>query len=146
LEYDQTQFKIITEKSEGQLLKPADQETDLRTDSLYHLQESETRYRDLVDFSTSIVLEWDTEGKIVYLNKHGLDFFGYTPGELYGQHVVGTIVDPVDSEGTDLEEKMRIVPKSPDGFYSSENENVKKNGEKAWIAWTNFLYICIIDD
>lgn len=113
------------------------QEMDKRVTSENALRESEAKYRNLIDYSTSIVLEWDTDGCILFINKYGLDFFGYTQNELFGKHVIGTIVNQYDENGFDLQEKMRIVPKSPEEFYSSENENIKKNGEKVWIAWTN---------
>jgi len=101
------------------------------------LSESETKYRNLVDHSTSIVLEWDTDGNVVFLNQFGLDFFGFTAEEILGKNVLATIVEPVDTNGNDLKGKMQIVQKHPEDFQSSENENVKKNGEKVWIAWTN---------
>ncbi len=101
------------------------------------LNESEQKYRNIVEYSTSFVLEWDTDGNILYLNKFGLDFFGFTPQEIIGKNVLGTIVEPVDTVGFDLAKKMDVVQHNPQDFYSSENENVKKNGEKVWIAWTN---------
>ncbi|MFZ4400724.1 MAG: PAS domain S-box protein [Bacteroidales bacterium] len=101
------------------------------------LSESENKYRNIVDYSTSIVLEWDTNGNIVFLNKYGLEFFGFTEDEIIGNNVIGTIVELYDSEGYDLEGKMKLVQKNPENFYSSENENIKKNGKKVWIAWTN---------
>lgn len=99
--------------------------------------EIESRYQHIVDYSTSIVLEWDTEGKILFMNNFGLDFFGFSLEEILGQNVMGTIVQAVDSSGVNLEDKMQIVQKHPEEFYSSENENICKNGRKVWVAWTN---------
>jgi len=113
------------------------QEITLRQKTEHQFLESETKYRNLVDYSSSIVLEWDTEGKILYLNQFGLDFFGFSPEEIIGKNVLGTIVESIDSDGYDLESKMKTVQKNPKDFYSSENENVMRNKEKVWIAWTN---------
>ena len=35
-----------------------------------------------------------------------------------------------------LSAKMQDVQKNPEKYYSSENENIRKNGEKVWITWT----------
>jgi PAS domain S-box-containing protein len=101
------------------------------------LRESELKYRNIVDNSTSIILEWDPEGNILYMNRFGLEYFGFGEEEILGKNVVGTIVEPVDTEGYDLLAKMTVVPKNPEDYYSSENENIRRNGEKVWIAWTN---------
>jgi len=95
------------------------------------------RYDALMEDSRSIILEWDTEGNVLFLNKWGLEFFGFTEEEIIGRNVVGTIVSAVDDHGENLADKMQSVEKTPDEFYSSENENIKKNGERVWIAWTN---------
>lgn len=90
------------------------------------------RLEDLVE-----TREWDAQGEILFMNNYGLDFFGFKAEYLVGRNVVGTIVAPSDSEGYNLENKMKAVQKNPEAFYSSENENMKKDGGKVWIAWTN---------
>ena len=101
------------------------------------LADSLVRYDNLVDQSHSIILEWDTSGSILFLNRWGIEFFGFSKEELLGRNVVGTIVAPVDANGEDLVRKMNEVQVAPDEFYSSENENIRKNGERVWISWTN---------
>ncbi|HNT21890.1 MAG TPA: PAS domain-containing sensor histidine kinase [Saprospiraceae bacterium] len=110
--------------------------TDLM-DLQQKLEKSEQQYRNLIDSSTSIVLEWDTKGHILFMNKYGLDFLGFTMDELLGKNVLGTIVEPLTATGENLAEKIKEIQKQPEAFYSSENENIKKNGERVWIAWTN---------
>jgi PAS domain S-box-containing protein len=101
------------------------------------LRESEAKYRTLIDQSSSIVLEWDTDGNALYLNPYGLDFFGFTAEEIQGHNIVGTIVPARESTGRDLQELMAAIQRAPEKFYSHENENLRKNGEKVWVAWTN---------
>lgn len=129
--------KEILEQSVEERTKALKLEIELRKQTESALIESENRYRSLVDYSTSIVLEWDTEGNVVFLNKYGLEFFGFKPDEIIGHNVLGTIVEPIDTGGNDLAAKMRVVQKHPEEYYSSENENIRKNGEKVWITWTN---------
>jgi PAS domain S-box-containing protein len=133
LKYNQANLELKVAERTAQLK----QENLQRAQVEQALRESEIKYRNIVDYSTSIVLEWDTQGNVVFLNQYGLEFFGFEPEEILGHKVVGTIVEPVDSRGYDLQGKMLVIQEHPEDFYSSENENVKKNGEKMWIAWTN---------
>ena len=55
------------------------------------LHESERNYRELVENANSIILRWNSNGRITFLNDYGLRFFGYGAEELVGRHVVGTI-------------------------------------------------------
>ncbi len=97
------------------------------------LEDSLVRYNNLVESSRSIIIEWDTAGNILFLNNWGLEFFGFSREEIIGRNVVGTIVAPVE----ELIEKMSVIQTFPDEYYSSENENIRKNGERVWISWTN---------
>jgi PAS domain S-box-containing protein len=101
------------------------------------VRESELKYRTLIDQSASIVLEWDAEGRVLFLNPYGLEFFGFTMDEILGQNLVGTLAPPVDSTGYDLENKIGHIQQQPDVYRSVENENMRQNGERVWIAWTN---------
>lgn len=65
-------------------------------------RESEEKYRELVENANSIILKWDRKGTIQFLNEYGLNFFGYTPDEIIGQPVVGTIVPEIEKNGRDL--------------------------------------------
>ena len=66
------------------------------------LAESERKYRELVEYANSIILRWNSEGRITFLNEFGQRFFGYTAEEIIGRHVIGTIVPPIESGGRDL--------------------------------------------
>jgi len=102
------------------------------------LRESEKRYRDLVDNANSIILHWDAKGEIVFMNPYGLDFFGYTMDELAGRNVVGTIVPAKESTTKrDLSLLMKDIQKNPDEYKDNENENMRKDGSRVWVVWTN---------
>lgn len=101
------------------------------------LRRSEVKYRDLVESANTIILEFDLEGKITFFNRFALEFFGYREEEILGQNIVGTIVPEFDSKGVDLKLIMADLVKNPELYYNSENENMRSNGERVWIAWTN---------
>jgi PAS domain S-box-containing protein len=101
------------------------------------LRASEAKYRDLVENANSVILQMDIQGNITFFNRFAQEFFGYTEEEILGCNVVGTIVPAVDAGGFDLAAKLRDVAQRPERYYSSENENVRKDGERVWVAWTN---------
>jgi PAS domain S-box-containing protein len=101
------------------------------------LRESEQKYRELVMLANSIILRWSRDGRIVFLNEFGQRFFGYTEAEICGRHVVGTIVPANDSNGRNLPSLMDEICANPAAFEQNINENMRRNGEHVWIAWTN---------
>ncbi|HOF39134.1 MAG TPA: SpoIIE family protein phosphatase [Candidatus Hydrogenedentes bacterium] len=110
--------------------------TDMRK-AEEELRESRARYRDLVQSVNSIVLRWDLNGVVTFVNEYGQQFFGWTWQELVGKPVVGTIVPEVDSSGQDLRGFIDALLREPEKYVSNENENIRKNGERVWIAWSN---------
>ncbi len=101
------------------------------------LRESETKYRELVQSANSIILRMDREGNITFLNEFAQRFFGYEEQEVLGKNVVGTIVPQTGGNGRDMEAMIRDIAVHPDQYASNENENIRRNGERVWIAWTN---------
>ncbi len=101
------------------------------------LQESERKYRELVEHANSIILRWTRDGCITFLNEYGLKFFDYSSEEIIGRHVVGTIVPEFESTSRDLRPLMGEILNNPVAFEKNINENMRRNGERVWIAWTN---------
>ncbi len=101
------------------------------------LRESERKYRELVENANSIILRWTPDARITFLNEFGQRFFGYTLDEIRGRHVMETIVPRVESAGRDLGTLMDEICRDPASFEQNLNENMRRNGERVWIAWTN---------
>ena len=101
------------------------------------LRESERKYRELVQHANSIILRWTRDGRILFLNEFGQRFFGYTEAELCGRHVMGTLVPETESSGRSLLPLMDEICANPAAFEQVINENIRRNGERVWIAWTN---------
>jgi PAS domain S-box-containing protein len=100
-------------------------------------RESERKYRELVQLANSIILRWTPDGRILFLNEFGQRFFGYTEAEICGRHVIGTLVPETESSGRNLPLLMDEICANPAAFEQSVNENMRRNGERVWIAWTN---------
>ena len=101
------------------------------------LRKSESRYRELVENSSSIILRMDAAGKIIFLNEFAYRFLGFAIDEIIGCNVIGTIVPVTDSAGKDLEQMILNIGTHPEQFKNNENENICKNGTRVWVAWTN---------
>ncbi|MFO7975061.1 MAG: PAS domain S-box protein, partial [Candidatus Hydrogenedentota bacterium] len=101
------------------------------------LRESRARYRQLVQGVNSVVLRWDPEGRITFMNEYGQRFFGWRWEELSGKPLVGTIVPETDSTGNDLRPMVADVLRHPEKYVTQENENIKRDGERVWMSWSN---------
>jgi len=101
-------------------------------------KESQGKYRDLVENANSIVLRWDPRGRILYMNRFGLEFFGYDEEEIIGRNALGTIIPEKESAtGRDMRKLMREIQADPDRFKNNEHENMRKDGQRVWVLWTN---------
>ncbi|MCS7261649.1 MAG: PAS domain S-box protein, partial [Anaerolineae bacterium] len=91
----------------------------------------------LLQHANSIILRVDAQGRITFFNEFAEKVFGYTAQEVLGRHVVGTIVPPVDSAGRSLESMVKNILANPESGYYNENENMRRDGSRLWVAWTN---------
>jgi len=90
-----------------------------------------------VESINSIVLRVDRQGRITFINDFACHFFGFREEELLGRPAVGTIVPVRDREGRDLRTIIEDIIARPEAYPHYENENLRRNGERVWIAWTN---------
>ncbi|MEH2352105.1 PAS domain S-box protein [Nostoc sp.] len=101
------------------------------------LRQSEAQYRDLVQTANCIILRWDGNGDIIFLNDYGQRLFGFDIDEITGSNVIGTIVPETETSGRDLQILMVDICQQPENYLFNENENLCKNGDRVWIVWAN---------
>ena len=111
--------------------------------SFMKLQQSENKYRELVETANSIILRMDTRGRITFSNKFAQRFFGYTETEILDKNVAEIMWPKSRTTRQDFENWIQILQKDPDRPLVSENETELRNKERVWIAWT---YKPIFDD
>ena len=104
--------------------------------SFWRLQESEKKYRDLVENANSIILRTDSTGSLTFFNEYAQNFFGYAEKEIMGKNVIGSILPDTGAVRDDLRKRMRILRRNPERQLVSENKSILKNGDSVWIAWT----------
>ncbi|MEH0020709.1 MAG: EAL domain-containing protein [Desulfobacter sp.] len=107
------------------------QGTDTREYSSYS-----PNYCGLVEAANSIILSMDRRGRITYINRFGIDFFGFREDELVGHSPLATIIPEHSSDGSDAV-TLRDILDNPGVHASHTNENVRKDGVRVWISWTN---------
>ncbi|WP_414548004.1 PAS domain S-box protein [Anabaena sp. CCY 0017] len=101
------------------------------------LQQSEAQYRDLVQTANCIILRWDSNGNVIFLNDYGQRFFGFDLDEIVKRNVIGTIVPETETSGRDLQALMVDICQNPENYLFNENENLCKNGDRVWVVWAN---------
>ncbi|HBC87740.1 MAG TPA: hypothetical protein DCZ94_12350 [Lentisphaeria bacterium] len=133
IEFDMTDRKL----AEAELARHRDHLEELVEERSSELKESEKKYRELVENTNSIILRMDNTGKVTFFNEFAQMFFGFSNEEILGKNVVGTIVPKFDTNGADLKVMILDIGRHPEKYRNNLNENMRKNGERVWIAWTN---------
>ncbi len=99
------------------------------------LRESEEKYRTLVQSANSIILRFDTS-EISRSSINMPEIFRLSEAEILGKNIVKTIVPEKESSGKDSGKDACVIL-HPGQYEVSENENIKKDGSRVWISWTN---------
>jgi len=111
--------------------------------SFKKLEQSESKYRELVETANSIILRMDTHGKITFFNEFAQRFLGYAEREILGKNAASIIYSDTDFNQQRFNKMIDTLRKDPEIPVVSENEALRRNGEKVWIAWA---YKPIFDD
>ncbi|MBP9803786.1 MAG: PAS domain S-box protein [Candidatus Accumulibacter sp.] len=102
------------------------------------LLQSELKYRELVENANSIILRLSPQGRITFINEFGLKFFGYAEEELLGRQVLGTIIPHAAGKGSSARPAtLEDLCHNPAGLDRGISENMRRGGERVWVAWTN---------
>jgi len=101
------------------------------------IRKSEAKYRDLLANTQTIIVRMDLQGTITFLNTYALAFFDYASEDVIGRNVVGTIVSQKSRSGHDLSMVADDLGFNADGYAVNVSENIRRNGDRVWIAWIN---------
>jgi len=77
------------------------------------------------------------EGKIIFINEYGLNFFGFTRGELIGKSLFGTILPKKRHPEKIIGRLMERILKEPARYESCIQNNLRKNGNRVQVQWSN---------
>ncbi len=108
----------------------------INANSFQKIQESEKKYRELVENANSIIMRRDIKGKITFFNEFAQRFFGYSENEILGKSLEGTIFPNTETTRNHLERLLTLLTHNPEQPIVTENESELRSGKKVMIAWT----------
>ncbi len=86
---------------------------------LNELRNSEQQYRSLTETAHDIIISYDFDGNIKYMNNIGIDYFGFEDKDYFG----GNIYELIDT--SDIETIKEILSQRKDGYSKSKYTEVK---------------------
>jgi len=92
-------------------------------------------FEEIIAEVPGIVITTDNEGIITHANATALGVFGFKSGEMTGQNLVGTIVPEQSRYAKQTIAMINDPVFCRDGYAIHAFENMKKTGEKIWVAW-----------
>jgi PAS domain S-box-containing protein len=98
--------------------------------------EAEQRYEQLVESVNSAIVRWSRDGTTTFFNSCAERLFGWRADEVLGRPVNFLLPDP-EGDGEDLSGLAEDIVAHPERYASNVNENVRKDGSRLWMAWTN---------
>jgi two-component system sensor histidine kinase/response regulator len=101
------------------------------------LVESERNLTGLIDGVSGIILKFDRNGIITFINQYGLEYFGYQTNEILGRHLSKILYSDNFHTSKSQGHFVENIFQNHEGYANHENENFLKNGQKTWVAWTN---------
>jgi two-component system, cell cycle sensor histidine kinase and response regulator CckA len=103
------------------------------------LIESEQKWRNILINTPQIGISLDSDGRIVFANKHFLQLTGWMDKDVLGQDWFDMFIPPEIRQ--DIRQVFQQVMSSGStlGFSNYENEILTRNGERLNIAWSNVI-------
>ncbi|NLN92428.1 MAG: PAS domain S-box protein [Candidatus Hydrogenedens sp.] len=108
-------------------------EIEQRKSIAQSLISSEEKYRSLVQNANSIIIRWQQDGTITFLNSYGLQFFKYDEAEIIGKRVQDTLLS-LSSENS-MGDVVQGLFENPSRRLESIRQVVCKDGTTAWVSW-----------
>ncbi len=96
---------------------------------------TEERYRQLVQYARSIIMQMTADGRVAFMNEYGLKFFGWTAEELVGRYVSETLIS---KDILNPQQLARLILRPTRESYVPRNriyQVLRRNGQAAWVSW-----------
>lgn len=94
----------------------------------------DVQYRELVANAASAIIRWRHDGVITFFNEYAQSFFGYRPEEIIGKPVQILLARDGASDPAAL---TTSIVEHPERYQAHINENVRADGSRVWMNWTN---------
>lgn len=101
------------------------------------LRQSEANYRNLLQTANSVIIRYDSQGRIRYINDYGVKLLGYEEHEILGRSLFETILPDTELSGRDMKPFVRDLLRNPRSYPQGEGENLCRDGRRVWMEWSN---------
>ena len=101
------------------------------------LRQSEANYRNLLQTANSVIIRYDSQGRIHYINDYGVKLLGYEEHEILGRTVFETIIPEAELSGRDMRPFVYDLLRNPQSYPQGEGENLCRDGRRVWMEWSN---------
>jgi PAS domain S-box-containing protein len=132
-------FQDITERKQAEKLLAnynctLEQQVAERTAAL---RQSEANYRNLLQTANSVIVRYDPQGRIRYINDYGVKLLGYEEHEILGRTLFETIIPEAELSGRDVRPMVHDLLRNPQLYPQGEGENLCRDGRRVWMTWSN---------
>ena len=132
-------FQDITERKQAEKLLAdynctLEQQVAERTAAL---RQSEANYRNLLQTANSVIICYDTQGRIRYINDYGVKLLGYEEHQIVGRTLFETIIPDIETSGRGVRPMVHDLLRNPQSYPQGEGENLCRDGRRVWMAWSN---------
>ncbi|MBN8564262.1 MAG: PAS domain S-box protein [Leptolyngbya sp. UWPOB_LEPTO1] len=101
------------------------------------LRQSEANYRNLLQTANSVIIRYDPQGRIHYINDYGIKLLGYEEHQILGRTLFETIIPDIEISGRDVKPMVHDLLRNPQAYPQGEGENLCRDGRRVWMAWSN---------
>ncbi|BAY29235.1 two-component sensor histidine kinase [Nostoc carneum NIES-2107] len=101
------------------------------------LRQSEANYRNLLQTANSVIIRYDPQGRIRYINDYGVKLLGYEEHQILGRTLFETIIPDIEISGRDVKPFVHDLLRNPQSYPQGEGENLCRDGRRVWVVWSN---------
>ncbi|WP_348250042.1 PAS domain S-box protein [Leptolyngbya sp. GB1-A1] len=131
-DYTETLERKVEERTQS-----LQQEIAERLQTEAALRQSEANYRNLLQTANSVIIRYDTQGRIHYINDYGVKLLGYEEHQILGRTLFETIIPDIETSGRDVKPLVHNLLRNPQSYPQSEGENLCRDGRRVWMSWSN---------
>ncbi|WP_263971543.1 PAS domain S-box protein [Leptolyngbya ohadii] len=131
-DYTETLERKVEERTQS-----LQQEIAERQQTEAALRQSEANYRNLLQTANSVIVRYDTKGRIRYINDYGVKLLGYEEHQILGRTLFETIIPDIETSGRDVKPFVHDLLRNPQLYPQGEGENLCRDGRRVWMVWSN---------
>ncbi|MEA5628147.1 PAS domain S-box protein [Nostoc sp. UHCC 0251] len=131
-DYSETLERKVEEQTQA-----LQQEIAERQQTEAALRQSEANYRNLLQTANSVIIRYDPQGRIRYINDYGVKLLGYEEHQILGRSLFETIIPEAELSGRDVRPFVHDLLRNPQSYPQGEGENLCRDGRRVWVVWSN---------